>query len=239
MKKKPIIGIIPTYNLDNPNNDPYEDRASFVNMYVDKVVAAGGIPIGIVSNDTDLYTSICDGYLWPGGTKVNQVFFAFIADAIKNHKPMLGVCLGAQAISIAFNLNEDKAEYPNYSLKEVYNINKEENPYLVKLDDIENHSHYVTKDIESINAAKHWIDIEPFTFLYDIYKEESLNVVSLHSYGINRTSDNVIISARKGNVIEAIEYHENGSKILGVQFHPEILEDTKIFEWLINNCYKE
>lgn len=239
MNRKPIIGIIPTYNLDNPNNDPYEDRVSFVRMYIDKIVASGGIPVGILDDDVNLYKDMCDGYLWPGGTKVNQAFFTLIDDAIKKHKPLLGICLGAQAISIAFNLGEDRLQHKDKSLKEVYTLNKDVNPYLIKLDDIENHSHFVTKDIASINAAKHWINIEPFTFLYDIYKEESLQVVSLHSYGINRTSDNIIISAKKDDVIEAIEYHENGCKILGVQFHPEILEDNKIFDWLIKNCHKE
>lgn len=50
MKKK-IIGIIPTFNLHDINNDPYQDRASFVTMYIEKIKACGGIPIGILDKD--------------------------------------------------------------------------------------------------------------------------------------------------------------------------------------------
>ena len=36
MKKK-VIGIIPTFNLHDIDNDPYKDRASFVTMYINKI----------------------------------------------------------------------------------------------------------------------------------------------------------------------------------------------------------
>ena len=41
IKNKPVIGIIPTYNLQNEENDPYLDRASFVRMYEEKIVSSG------------------------------------------------------------------------------------------------------------------------------------------------------------------------------------------------------
>lgn len=58
--KKPVIGIIPTFTVND--NDPYQDKASFVSMYSEKIKESGGIPIGILG-DASLYTSICDGYL--------------------------------------------------------------------------------------------------------------------------------------------------------------------------------
>ena len=33
IKNKVVIGILPTYNLTNEDNDPYQDRATFVRMY--------------------------------------------------------------------------------------------------------------------------------------------------------------------------------------------------------------
>jgi len=62
-------------------------------------------------------------------------------------------------------------------------------------------------------------------------------VVSLHSIVINRVPKNFVVSAvAEDNVIEAVEYEDN---ILGVQFHPEIEEDSKIFEWLIEKSKKK
>ena len=67
LKKKPIIGIIPTFVYSE--TDPYQDKANFVTMYSEKIEKSGGIPIGILG-DVESFTSICDGYIWPGGNKI-------------------------------------------------------------------------------------------------------------------------------------------------------------------------
>lgn len=236
--KKPVIGILPTYNLTNEDNDPYLDRANFVNLYSDKIVAAGGIPIGLTDKNIEMYTSICDGYVWPGGGKIFREFNIALEDAIKFQKPFLGICLGAQAIATFFNILEDQEKTPQLSLEEVYQQNKSENPYLVRLEDSSLHDHYVTKEEESIERAKHPIQILKNSFLYEIYKEESIRVPSMHTMIIPRTPHHLLVSAYSSdNVVEAVEYHENNNKILGVQYHPEILEDLRIFEWLIENTF--
>lgn len=55
IRNKPVIGILPTYNLTNEANDPYQDRASFVLMYEEKIVKCGGIPIGLLDQNMEDY----------------------------------------------------------------------------------------------------------------------------------------------------------------------------------------
>lgn len=232
--KKPVIGIVPTFNLTNEENNPYNDVATFVMMYEELIKECGGIPIGLVDKDVSIYQDICDGYLWPGGNKIWTEYYPLIKDAITNKKPLLGICLGTQAIATYFNLIDDQKQQPNLSLEEVYDLYKKDDPYLVKVEKISMHSHYVTRDINSINAAKHNIHIVKDSLLFQIYGDKSKDVVSLHSWKINRVSKDTIVSAKSDDdVIEAVEYKKDGNHILGCMFHPEILHDTKPFQWLI------
>ena len=240
MNKKPIIGIIPTFNQNYPNEDPYLDIASFVRLYADKIAESGGIPVGLTTPNADIYTAICDGYLWPGGTKINYEYFSLLEDAILNKKPVLGICLGAQAISVYFNLLSDKLNHVDKTTQEVYDLYKIDNPYLKEVNNISKHKKYVTRNEESINKSKHEIEIiSEDSFIYEIYQTKKLKMPSLHKQCINRVCDDLIITAKHEDVIEAIEYQKHNNKILGVQFHPELLEDKKIFAWLISNCNKE
>ena len=240
LKNKIVVGIIPTYYFSD--TDPYGDNTHFVRMYEDRIKECGGIAIGLLHRDLDTYKDIIDAYLWPGGNIIIKDFYVVFDDILKNKKPLLGVCMGAQAIATYFNILEDQKTQPNLSLMEVYDSNKLDNLYLKKLDgdSFNLHKNEVTKEIESINNAKHYIKIEKDSFMFDIYKTEELDVVSLHSYSIARTPNNILVSAKSSdNVIEAVEYHEDNNHILGLQYHPEVVKDYKPFIWLINNAYKK
>ena len=229
--KKPIIGIIPTFTMSDI--DPYQDKVSFVSMYSEKIKESGGIPIGILG-DASLYTSICDGYLWPGGNKILFEYVPLLEDAIKNQKPLLGICLGAEAIATILNIYEDKEKESSKSFKEVYEMNQEKNPYLKRLEEGNPHFHIVNKEEDSINSARHKIHIEKDTLLYEILEEETKDVVSLHGMAIARTPKSICVSATmEDSIIEAIEYREKGALLLGVQFHPEIEKESFLFDWLV------
>ena len=240
LKNKPIIGIIPTYNLSNEANDPYLDRASFVRMYEEKIVASGGIPVGLLHQNIENYLELCDGYLWPGGGKVWPDFYPVIEDAIKNKKPLLGICLGMQAIGAYFNFREEKDNKPNASLEEIKEILKEKEHYLKKLDDSSFHSHYVTKDKETIDKARHKILLAKKSLLYKVLNQDMMNVVSLHSVVLPYVAKDLTVSATsEDGVIEGIEYTKNDAQIIGVQYHPELEESSLIFDWLIDASYRK
>lgn len=235
--KKPVIGIVPTFHLKNEENDPYKDTATFVVMYEEMIKKCGGVPIGLLDKDASIYSDICDGYLWPGGNKIWSEFYPMVEDALANKKPILGICLGAEAIATYLNMIEDQKNMQASSLKEVYDTYKQDHPYLIRLEDSSLHSHYVTKDIDTIEAAKHPIHLLEDSLLYQIYKKNSIDVVSLHETVINRVSKDTIIAAKsEDGVVEAIEYTKEGNHILGCMFHPEILQDEKPFFWLVQSA---
>ncbi len=81
----------------------------------------------------------------------------------------------------------------------------------------------------------HFIKIDKDTLLYDIIGKESIEVNSLHSFCIPDTKLNV--SARSDDaIIEAIE-DKRKKFFLGVQWHPELLDDKntdKLFNYFIS-----
>ena len=112
---------------------------------------------------------------------------------------LLGICLGMQAITTFFNVLEDKT---TSKLKPLGKSMKKE-----KEQSILDYNHYVTKNKETINAAKHLIKIKPNTLLSSLYKEKELSAVSLHSISVARVSKTLTLSATtKDHLPEAVEY---------------------------------
>lgn len=231
---KPIIGIVPTIK---EHENPYQDKSSFVNMYAEKIISSGGIPVGMLTRNIDEYLSICDGYLWPGGIKIDWSFFKIFEDTLKNGKTTLGICLGMQAICTYFTVLNDRKN--GHDFKTTYYLNKLSNPYLVPVVNSNIHSHHIVDKYESIEKAKHDIEIVGDSILSKVYQTKNRKVVSLHNYCVNRITKDLVVSARsEDNVIEGVEYRQNNCNIIGVQYHPEIEEDSSIFDYLITSCYQ-
>lgn len=106
----------------------------------------------------------------------------------------------------------------------LYNQNTTDEQELIK---IENHND---------KQKKHKINILPNTNLYKIFGPE-LIVNTRHKEAIKKINKPFKISAlSEDNVIEGIEYIDDNHFVLGVQFHPEDLENT---ENLYNYFLKE
>ena len=76
--------------------------------------------------------------------------------------------------------------------------------------------------------AKHKVNIVRDSRLYNIYKQNTINVLSLHHYAMNKIGNNVLINCIYYGVIEGLEYKDKNLFIMGVQWHPEIEDDNKI-----------
>ena len=106
----------------------------------------------------------------------------------------------------------------------LYSQNTTDEQELIK---IENHND---------KQKKHKINILPNTNLYKIFGPELL-VNTRHKEAVKKINKPFKISAlSEDNVIEGIEYIDDNHFVLGVQFHPEDLENT---ENLYNYFLKE
>ena len=232
---KPIIGIV----CDIRESDNYSYSLSQSNVRA--VINAGGVPV-ILPYDTsniDYYLSVVDGLYLTGGTDIDPFYYnedpnknigviypdrdefeiALCKRAMEKKLPLLGVCRGCQLINIACGgtLYQD--------------LNTE----------IENHVAHRRAAGTPFSAYIHSVAINESTILYDIYKSKKMLVNSSHHQCIKEVAADFIVSARaKDGIIEAIE-HENGSFVLGVQWHPEAMfsvhtEAILIYERFIEEC---
>ena len=221
-KKKPIIGILPTSNYLQ-TDDPFKDTYRYGNNYINRIVENGGIPylIPYVNDEVVPDTlDICDGLLLPGGNRVLKVNFDVIDHFYKNNKPMLGICLGMQTLAM-------------------YSVNIEEyNKRIIKT--IDNGVNHWPKELyrDNINSLAHKVLLEKDTKLYDIFKVEEMDVNSVHRCTITEVGSKFKVSIKSSDgLIEGIEYNGDDKYIIGVQFHPEVLDQyNNIFKEFISKC---
>jgi len=131
---KPIIGIITRKSVSEEGHNTnivYNDIAR-------AVVKNGGIPIGLIlSDDYELLIDICDGIIFQGGDDFEEYDFKALKYIYDKDIPVLGICLGMQAMGVLFNGdmididNHKKKLYYAHSIRikkesKLYNIFKKE-----------------------------------------------------------------------------------------------------------------
>lgn len=240
-----IVGILPQVRL-KINDNPYNDKYEFLDLYTKKIIEAGGIPIGICLNDGQLdYSSLelCDAFLIPGGNKVEKCYYKTIYYAILHNKPLLGICLGLESLAIFSmifeNLDVNKNINFNDFIEKYKELKKENDGTLLERIKSPNIHGDVIVNYDNINEARHDINIDKNSLIYSIYQKESMSVVSLHSYNPKWIGKHFKITAlAPDGVIEAIEYNKEDYFILGVHFHPELENNHLIFKKLINEGKK-
>ena len=237
-----VVGILPTSKIFI-DDDPYNDRYMFYNVYTKRIFEAGGIPVGILLSDGKLNISsleMCDAFLICGGQKIEPYLFEVISYAIASNKPLLGICMGMQSIGV-YSFIEELLTSENRAVnkKNIYMMyDRIRNDNVMFLNDVNNHYNCeVTR--ENFSNVRHFVDIKKDSKLYSIFKTEKLGVLSMHHHCLNKYGKNVMINCFAGDVIEGLEYKRRDLCILGIQWHPELEKNTSIiFSYLINAAKK-
>jgi len=232
MKKRPIIGIMPLF-------DEFKDSYWMLPAYMLCLEEYGACPMMMpLSDDEDVIDnliSVCDGFLFSGGHDIDpklyneekkekcgtpcvqrdkmeeQLFFK----AIKNDKPILGICRGLQIINVLLggSLYQD--------LPSELGINHEQSaPY---------------------DRVFHEVDIIKDTPLYDILNKSTIGVNSYHHQAVKVLSPKLkAMALSKDKLVEAV-YMEDKKFVMAVQWHPEFSykkddSSVKIIREFINKC---
>ena len=242
---KPVIGITGNYG---------ELTCKLAEGYYKSVERAGGVPVIIPPlSDTDVIINTLehlDGLILSGGADYDPHYAGeepcpllgtineerdlpelFITQLAYNRQlPILGICRGIQTLAMALggHVCQDISLSPNPSPKREGSINHSQE--------------------EERNVATHTVTVEKNSLLYNIYRDSGsplplegargrLPVNSFHHQAVDETGPRFRVIARSDDgIIEAMESTEYKS-ILGVQWHPECLDDgLPIFQWLIGEA---
>lgn len=217
---KRIVGIVPTAKLFE-TDDYYKDNYIFVNNYSKRVAACGGIPMGLLADDGYAFEEAlarCDALLLCGGGRIFPYHFQSVQHAVEHVKPLLGICLGMQAIHSYFRVADEAARRGwTGELLELYELMKRERVMFTL--PVEHHwDVHMTRD--NVNQCKHPVHIAPGTRLRALLGADCVPGASMHRYRINEPAPQLTVAgATADGVVEAVE---QGSNVLGVQFHPEV-----------------
>ena len=227
--RKPIIGIAAEKVYEKPSAFHYPWYVTS-ESYTRAVTLAGGIPILLLPNSSpaDELISLVDGLLLQGGVDVTPSLYneeklpecgycdlqedlfhiSLLNSAIKQNKPILGICRGFQVINVALG----GTLYQDLESKW--------------------HKHY-----EDYEEPSHTIKIKEGTKLYSIFND-SLSVNSLHHQGIKTLgkgltasafSEDGLIEGIENELIMGVQCHPEALK----ERDPKFL---KLFEFFINQC---
>ena len=244
--RRPVIGI--TGN--------YEDLTCKLGKgYYQSVIRAGGVPVVIPpSADKEVLMNTLDhidALILSGGGDINPLYageepipglhginqerdlpeLLITRLAYNRQLPMLGICRGIQTLAVALGgkVCQDIGS-------EELRVKSEEFATAVK------HSQDADR-----SEPTHSVTIEEDSTLFNIYKEKLsplssflsplLYVNSFHHQAVSEPGDKFrVVATAKDGIVEAIESTEFKS-IIGVQWHPECMEDgLPLFQWLVDEA---
>lgn len=179
----------------------------------------------------------CDGLLLPGGADLDPALYhqersektgkpntlrdtaepELLSAFLSSGKPILGICRGIQMLNTYFGgtLFQD-------------------------IKDVQNCQHM---DFLSRARFTHPVSIEEGTHLFEIFRQSSVPVNSMHHQAIDKVGDGLIVSAKSADgFVEGIELKDYGFCV-GVQWHPEHMSakspaQQALFDAFVAACKK-
>jgi putative glutamine amidotransferase len=206
-------------------------------VYVDAVVAAGGVPIVLPVLDASLVPTLLesiDGLILSGGGDISPRFYgqepapeldvvdegrdvfelALVHEALERHLPVLGVCRGHQLVNVA--LGGTLIQHVG-SLSDVAHQEK-----------------------ERPSDVMHEVHITAGSLLAAVVGTETLGVNTLHHQAVSESGAGLQVVARSTDgLVEGVE-GVGDLRVLGVQWHPELLQarpgHLDLFRWVVTEA---
>ncbi len=233
MKKR--IGVVPKSLLFDMTQSNMSDVYHLGNNYCKRVYEAGAIPLCVTPIDNwvpEESLALFDGYLVQGGAEYYPYHFQIVHDAVVNHKPYLGICLGEQLIYAYFTLRQMVQErgYQGDLVKAICSLLEELGPSFSVLEPVPGHRS-MRPDRGNENAAKHDVSVVSGTILHRLLNRTTVRAASFHNLHVPPSQKLLTVNAWSADgAVEGVEYADH---MLGVQFHPEV-DDTlpEIFTFL-------
>lgn len=233
-KNKPIIGIVSRVNFDS-SHDPVN---CVMDDYRIAIIKSGGLPILILPPQPIKYNNyrpreverlnekekevlndlinLCDGILFPGGTKWYEFDEYIYHYACEKDIPMLGICAGMQMMVSLDNNRYQKC---------LDTTKKNE----TKIEHYDEEAEYV-----------HDVCIVEESILKEIIGQSKIAVNSRHHYHVDKVTSLKINAYSEDGLIEGIE-DPTKKFLLGLQWHPESMiqydqNANKILLYFIQKC---
>lgn len=221
-----IIGVVarPYYNKDNQKMYQIHEQTRRLLTKYEDVICLPLIPqedinyldieVGkdlINMEKLDDLLDMCDGFILPGGTYSYNFDEYIMKHSIERDKPLLSICLGFQALCSLYAKERSKFDMTSK---------------------VGNESHYgkATDYIHNVRILQN-------TRLYELLNSQIVPVNSVHHDKVDFEMNELVINAiSEDGIIEGIEY-PNKNFIIGVQWHPEYLND--IYSERLINAYME
>jgi putative glutamine amidotransferase len=146
----------------------------------------------------------------------DETTLRLIDEAVKQDRPVLGICRGFQEIAVAYGA----------TLR----------PDLGHPDRGQIHHTPPGLPLDEMFALEHRVDLIPGGILERAFSASSITIVSAHFQGIDQMSGKLAVEATSHDgVIEGIR-PSSGERVLAVQWHPEwrVVEDAnsqRLFAW--------
>ena len=200
--------------------------------YIRALTAVGALPwmIPLVGDEQETMRGIydeLDGVFLPGGADIDpanygeerlakcdkgdpardEVELMLVRWALADRKPVLGVCRGLQILNLAAGgtLYQDLTEQMPGSIK---------------------HDYFPFGGRYARDYLAHDVQVAENTKLAEIFGAGSLRVNSMHHQGVRRLGRQLVASAvAPDGLVEGLESGD-GSYVVAVQWHPEVLADN-------------